>query len=154
VRQIRNVQSTRSLARSRGPEHRHSHHSSGCRPPQSLRFDAIHKYRRMPREIANADLKDSDLPPPEAEWHEVGRFALSFNGYEWWGSFGQCAEVANRNLDAFREREALPDSLAQLRTCLFFEQRRWRHFGLDPDEEAMLYVRALLEKIRRAVRDR
>jgi hypothetical protein len=154
VEQIHNVQSRRRLARPRGPEHRHSHHSGGCRPPQSLRFDAIHKNRRMPGEIANADLRESDLPPPEAEWHEVGRFALSFNGYEWCGSFGQCAEVANRNLEAFREEGALPDSLAELRTCLFFEQRRWRHFGLDPDEEAMLYVRALLGEIRRAVRDR
>jgi hypothetical protein len=103
-------------------------------------------------EIANADLKESDLPPPEAEWHEVGRFALSFNGYEWWGSFGQCAEVANRNLEGFRERGALPDSLTELRTCLFFEQRRWRHFGLDPDEEARRYIGALLDRIREKVR--
>jgi hypothetical protein len=103
-------------------------------------------------EIANADLKESDLPPPEAEWHAVGRFALSFNGYEWWGSFGQCAEVANRNLEAFRERGALPDTLVELRTCLFFEQRRWRHFGLDPDEGARRYIGALLDRIREKVR--
>jgi len=99
-------------------------------------------------EIANADLTEHDVPAPDAGWRGISRFALSFNGYEWWGSFGKCAEVGNRGAEGFRERGALPESLAELRTCLFFEQRRWRHFGLDPDEEAMLYVLALLEEIR------
>jgi hypothetical protein len=35
-----------------------------------------------------------------------------------------------------------------LRTCLFFEQRRWRHFGDEPDEEAMEYIRSVVQKIR------
>jgi hypothetical protein len=106
----------------------------------------------MSGEIASADLRENDVPPPDAGWHAVGRFALSFNGYEWWSSFGKCAEVANRGAEEFRGTGALPESLAELRTCLFFEQRRWRHFGLDQDEEAMLYIRALLEEIRRRVR--
>jgi hypothetical protein len=102
----------------------------------------------VPEEIANADLRERDVPTPGAGWHEIGRFALSFNGYEWCGSFGECADVGNRGLEAFRESGALPESLAELRTCLFFEQRRWRHFGLDPGDEAMSYVRALVEAIR------
>jgi hypothetical protein len=103
----------------------------------------------MGREIDNADLKEGDVPESGAGWHEIGRFALSFNGYERWGSFGRCAEIGNRGLEGFRETGALPESLDELRTCLFFEQRRWRHFGLDPDEQAMGYIRALV----RAVRD-
>jgi hypothetical protein len=106
----------------------------------------------MGREIANADLKDRDMPAPSAGWHEIGRFALSFNGYEWCGSFGKCAEIGNRGAERFRESGALPESLTELRTCLFFEQRRWRHFGLDPDEEAMSYIRALVQAIRDKVR--
>jgi hypothetical protein len=106
----------------------------------------------MSREIATADLKESDVPAPDAGWREIGRFALSFNGYEWCGSFGECAEAGDRALEAFRETGALPESLTELRTCLFFEQRRWRHFGLDPDEEAMYYVSALVGAIREKVR--
>jgi hypothetical protein len=105
----------------------------------------------MSREIANADLREHDVPGPDAGWHEIGRFALSFNGYERWGSFGRCAEIGNRGLEGFRETGTLPESLDELRTCLFFEQRRWRHFGLDPDEQAMGYIRTLVQAIRDAV---
>ena len=106
----------------------------------------------MPREIANAELGESDVPPPNSGWQKIGRNALSFNGYEWWGSFEKCAEIGKRGLEAFRATGALPGSVTELRTCLFFEQRRWRHFGLDPDEEAMNYIGALVEEIRRKVR--
>jgi hypothetical protein len=106
----------------------------------------------MGREIANFDLRESDVPAPDAGWHTVGRFALSFNGYEWCGSFQECAKVGNRGADLFRESGTLPQSLAELRTCLFFEQRRWRHYGLDPDEPARRYISALVEAIREKVR--
>lgn len=106
----------------------------------------------MVREIDNADLAEGDLPSASAEWYEIGRFALSFNGYERWGSFRKCAEIGNRGAEAFRAEGALPESLTELRTCLFFEQRRWRHFGFDPDEQGMEYIRALVERIREKVR--
>lgn len=106
---------------------------------------------KMVGEIANADLTESDLPSPHAEWHEIGRFALSFNGYERWGSFKKCAEIGYGGAEAFRAEGVLPSSLTELRTCLFFEQRRWRHYGFDPDEQAMEYIRALVERIREEV---
>lgn len=98
--------------------------------------------------IANADLKDTDLPPPGAEWWQIARFALTFDGYDHWGGFDKCAEIGNRWAAAYAQQRILPDSLTDLRTCLFFEQRRWRHFGDDPDGESMTYIRALLEGIR------
>lgn len=91
------------------------------------------------REIVNKDLTLSDIPSSDASW---GEFALTFDGYNVWGSFDKCAEIANA-----RRHESLTD----LRTCLFFEQRRWRHFGEDPDEEAMMYLRGVIEKIRSRV---
>jgi len=106
----------------------------------------------MVREIANKDLKTGDIPHPGADWGVVGRFALSFNGYEHWGSFERCAAVAYRGREAFETGHALPVTLTELRTCLFFEQRRWRHYGYDPDERAMAYIRALVEGIRERVR--
>ena len=39
-----------------------------------------------------------------------------------------------------------------LRTCLFFEQRSWRHVGQFPNTVAMQYIRALLTTIRKAIR--
>lgn len=103
-------------------------------------------------EIANADLELSDVPPADANWQTIGRFALSFDGYESSGSFGKCAEIGNKCAQAFLTTGALPHSLTELRTCLFFEQRRWRHYGFDPDEQARTYLGALLDGIREKVR--
>ncbi|MEY4182682.1 MAG: hypothetical protein RLZZ217_1308 [Planctomycetota bacterium] len=41
--------------------------------------------------------------------------------------------------------------MRDLRACLFFEQRRWRHFGDEPDAEAMADIRGLVEAIRERV---
>lgn len=95
-----------------------------------------------PRYIPNNLLRADKLPPPDATWEEIGRFALTFDGYKNCGIFEACAEVANA-----RRTESLSD----LRTCLFFEQRRWRHVGDEPGGEDLRYIRALLEQIRRRV---
>ena len=102
-------------------------------------------------EIPNNKLTENDLPPPNVDWTPVRLFALSFNGYDKWGSFGKCADIANDSLEKWREKEILPNSLTEIRTCLFFEQRRWTHSGSDPDEEAMIYLHALVETIRRKI---
>ena len=94
------------------------------------------------REIVNKNLTLSDIPSLDAGWDEFSEFALTFDGYNVWGSFDKCAEIAND-----RRHESLTD----LRTCLFFEQRRWRHFGEHPDEEEMMYLRGVIEKIRSRV---
>lgn len=92
------------------------------------------------QEIPNADLTPADIPPPDAGWFEIGNFALTFNGYKISGD--QCAEIANAQRH---------DSLTDLRTCLFFEQRRWRHFGQEPEGKALEYIRGVVEKIRERV---
>ena len=102
----------------------------------------------MTREIANADLTEADLPPPNAEWHSIGKFSLSFNGFEYWGSFKKCGDIANRGAEVFYSNRVLSNSLSKLRTCLFFEQRRWNHFGYEPDEQTMDYIHALVQRIR------
>ena len=97
------------------------------------------------REINNKDLKLSDIPDPDTGWSDLCELALTFDGYNFWGSFEKCADIANS-----RRHESLTD----LRTCLFFEQRRWRHFDEDPGEEEMMYIRGLIEKIRDRVKER
>lgn len=54
----------------------------------------------------------------------------------------RCGEIANS-----RRHSTLTD----LRTCLFFEQRRWRHHGEAPDAEGMAYIRDLMEQIHERV---
>ncbi len=106
----------------------------------------------MMNEISNFNLSENDLPPQNAEWSALVPFALTFNGYNYWGSLTKCAEVSNRYAEQYREKHLLPESLTELRTCLFFEQRGCRHSGYDPSAETMAYLHAIVEAIRVRVR--
>ena len=105
-------------------------------------------------EITNADLTGKDIPPKKASWGVILRFAHSFNGYQYWGSFEKCAEIGNNSASLYREKKLLPSTLTELRTSLFYEARRWRHSGADPNQRAMDYIHALIEEIRKRVRTR
>lgn len=101
--------------------------------------------------ILNAELEEKDIPLPNADWNVISHFALTFNGYDYWCSPEKCGEIANNWAKAWKKKKLLPDSLTVLRTCLFFEQRRWRHFGCDPDDDTMVYIHALVEAIRNKI---
>jgi hypothetical protein len=81
----------------------------------------------------------SDIPSPVANWEVISDFAVSYDGYKACGSLEACAEIANAKKH---------DSLENLRICLFYEQRKWRWNDENPDVEAMIYIRSILEKIR------
>jgi hypothetical protein len=89
--------------------------------------------------IPSEGLTRADLPSEDADWNVLADFALTFDGYAFWGSFAECARVANTRRHG---------SLDELRTCLFFAQRAWRHLGEPPDEAEMAYVRSLVRMIR------
>jgi len=88
------------------------------------------------------ELRPEDVPGPDADLGEIWAFAATFDGYRHCGGFHECAEIANAGQ---------PETLAELRTCLFFEARRWRHFGESPDGEALAYIQDLVARIREAV---
>lgn len=71
------------------------------------------------------------------------------NGYKELGD-DRVGSVANSAREHFaREGTIDPElQLTELRGCLFFEQRRFRHFGHDPTEDDVPYIRALVEAIR------
>lgn len=96
------------------------------------------------RQIPNNLLKLTDVPADNAGWYAISTFALTFDGYKAWESPDKCAEIANTRKHG---------SLSELRTCLFFEQRRWRHFGDNPDEDSMAYIREVVAKIRQRLLD-
>lgn len=97
-----------------------------------------------PAPIPHDALRRRDVPPATADWPTIWAFALTFDGFQAHGSFDACAAIAN---------EMRPATLGDLRTCLFFEQRRWRHYGDDPDEEAGPYIRSLVQRIHDALPD-
>jgi hypothetical protein len=101
-------------------------------------------------EVPNEDLRAADVPTVDASWPEIFEFGLTFDAYRALGGNGPCGDLANRTEQAFVQTGAVPRQLdlTQLRSCLFFEQRRWHHFGETPHEEARKYFGALLDAIR------
>jgi hypothetical protein len=89
--------------------------------------------------VTNAALTLARIPQPDAEWRAIWAFAWTFNAYEYWGSLKACASIANDQKNT---------TLTDLRTCLFFEQRRWRHFGDCPQDDDAQYIRDLVQQIR------
>jgi hypothetical protein len=88
--------------------------------------------------ISNRALTPERVPRSTASLDELFHFAFTYDGYTEAGSSEACAEIANA-----RHHGTLDD----LRTCLFFEQRRWRHLDTEMGEENERYVRGLVMQI-------
>ena len=88
--------------------------------------------------VSNKSLKLQKIPTSGADYYDISKFALTVDGYE----LPNCVELAN-------SRTA--KTLSELRAVLFFEQRRFRHFGYYPEGEDLEYIRMLVRKIKSAV---
>lgn len=98
--------------------------------------------------IPNSQLIEKDIPSNKASWKKILPFALTFNGYEQWGTFEKCQEIAKQGIAIFRSDKQLSQSLTDLRTCLFYEARRWTHLEKSPNKKGLEYIHALIEAIR------
>lgn len=103
------------------------------------------------KRIRNEKLEMADVPDVTAPWLEIEMFALTFDGYAAFPDEG-CANLANRVIDEFSKSAKILETLTlmELRTCLFFEQRRWHHSDWFPDADGKIYIGALLNFIRSA----
>ena len=90
------------------------------------------------------------VPPSEASIDAIFRFASStFFGYDRHGVQG-LGVAANAAAEEWEAHRRLPTSVDGLRSALFFEARRWHHYGGAPDEESERYIRELTDHLRRA----
>jgi hypothetical protein len=97
----------------------------------------------FPLPLASTELRLSDVPEESAPWPQIERFALTFD----WRRGYQHYELADQNLSQLSSSS----SLEELRGHLFFEQRRWNHFGKKPDAIAMQQIRRMIGIIRSKV---
>ena len=88
----------------------------------------------------NLELCPADVPSFKEAWERIEPFALTFDGVQYWGSVEKSAEVA---------KSKRMETLAELRTCLYYEAKRWA--GKSPDNLSMRYIRALMYAIREKV---
>jgi hypothetical protein len=89
--------------------------------------------------IPTKRLKLSDIPEPSADWATIGRFALTFDSRE-------AGPYLKRPPDP-REL-SVSSSLVDLRHYIYFQQRRWNHFGRHPDPVTVQGVREVMWMIR------
>jgi hypothetical protein len=103
--------------------------------------------------IPNCRLTKSDVPAGNCPWRTIALFALSFNGYEEIPNDG-CGKLTNRVTQEFRKDPASLRryNLTELRACLFFEQRRFHHYGWNPGPDDMTCIRALVGAVRNMAR--
>lgn len=94
--------------------------------------------------INSGELRVTDLPTTYGEWSDYARFALTFAPRD----TEVCRELGSDAFGRWRRTGELPIRLDELRACLWFEQRRWRFLGRDPDAEGMRYVSALIRAMR------
>ena len=125
--------------------------ASTRRPDPELRFS--HAWRApdgvfAANAVANGRLHVELVPDRTAPWEAVEEFALTYDGYAYWSDV---VELAGRALRRWTRDGTLPDGIDELRACLFFEERRWHHFGEEPHGRAARYVGALLDAIGSAV---
>jgi hypothetical protein len=98
--------------------------------------------------LPNAQLRVHGIPGHGDSWDAVSSFSLSYDGYAYWDDV---CELATRSIRNWTRHHTLPPTIDELRGCLFYEQRRWHHFGEDPNGRGEQYVWALLDSLRKLV---
>jgi hypothetical protein len=93
----------------------------------------------FPERVSTKDLKLSDVPVESSDWNVIARFALTFDPKE-----SDPYTIKDQSFDAMTS----DSDLVHLRSRLFLEQRRWNHFGREPDQVAFEGIRNILSFIR------
>ena len=80
------------------------------------------------------DLKSSDLPPRNADWHQISLFALTFDREGFPPKFIQSFDADS--------------SIEEIRTYLYDQQRWWNNRSVSIDEESFHKIQEAIELIR------
>jgi hypothetical protein len=94
--------------------------------------------------LQSGDLREVDLPSSWGDWSDYAQFAITFEPR----SKEDAGELANWALARWQRTGELPRTLQDLRTCLWFEYRRWRFHDRVPDAGTMRYCGELVRAMR------
>ena len=86
--------------------------------------------------IPSVKLAMRDIPKQNAVWSKIISFALSFD----------LTEIEKSDLSIESNLDTL--TISDLRFILYIEQRRFNHFGREPNEETMRKIYRILDLIR------
>ncbi|SRR5712691_2851618 len=97
--------------------------------------------------IRSGVFREEDLPSTYGDWSEYARFAVTFAPR----SKDDAGELANWAFARWQRTGEVPRTLEELRSCLWFEYRRWRFHDRVPDAATMRYCAALVRAMRSLV---
>ncbi len=88
--------------------------------------------------------------PEDFDWSQSSAFAHVINGYELAPSIGlgDASEFANARSTAAQRMGSWEGSAVELWICLFFEHRRVRHSGFEPEGEHLRALDVLCQRLR------
>ena len=96
------------------------------------------------------DEESIPVPPEGAPFFpDINEFALTYNAYNRISGVHAVAQIGNGSRARYGNDGTFPGDLDELRAALFFEQRRYHHFGEGPDGADLDYIQALVGAIRR-----
>lgn len=103
---------------------------------------------RLLHPIPNDELSEADLPGRDADCAEMFDFAATYDPRLDWDNLEKAQFVATQQQTLYQNRSSLPQTLAELRVCLWAERLLWLSHDLDPDDASTAYIDALLEALR------
>src|SRR2546428_3256747 len=98
------------------------------------------RYEMYATQIQTGELRETDLPNGYGEWSDYAKFAVTFAPRD----RDLCSEADSVAFARWRRTGDVPRTLEELRACLWYEQRRWRILGHEPDTAAPGYIWAPL----------
>jgi hypothetical protein len=101
----------------------------------------------VPHWVEDVRLGTCESMPTPLNWDDANYFVYLVNGYtamdpDKLGSF------ANSRLKKATKTGIWTGDVRDLWLCLFYEKRRWRHFGVEPDGEALVILNGLCKSLR------
>lgn len=88
------------------------------------------------------------VPDADEPLDVLFRFAsMTYFGYDRHGGVEALSRFATAVADRWEQDGELARSLAEARAALFYEARRWHHFGQAPDAMSEAYIRALVARV-------
>jgi hypothetical protein len=95
-----------------------------------------------------SQIAPDSLPTAGSDWSEYAGLAVTFDPVAAFGSPEYAVETARSMSAHWRRTGELRGTIDDLRAALWFERRRWRYLGRDPDAETMRFCAAIVRALR------
>jgi hypothetical protein len=124
-----------------------------CNLDASYLFPVARGAGRMPEWAGHLLQGDFDAVPDPLVWEDGSMLALMFDGYElsMLLGLGHCGKFANNIHRQANVSGQWSGSAIELWLCIFFEDRRWRHFGESPEGDDLQELDVLCSAFRRTL---